>query len=146
MCCLARISLDGFVNLTVLSVEVDGSDWPGVADTLRPLRARLETLIMDVFYAEMVTDSDRLVKEDGEAKAMRTNGLEFLDPLLSRDNFKDLSLLTFALWGYRDTLPSLQDRTLHAIQRKLPTLHSRATLQINLELLLLDRPPPPSTA
>ena len=36
---------------------------------LQSLPARLNTLILDVFYTERVMDSDRLAKEDGERKA-----------------------------------------------------------------------------
>ena len=135
----------GFAKLGSLSLEVDGTEWAGVANMLQSLPARLNTLILDVFYTERVMDSDRLVKEDGERKAMMTTGLELLDCALSRDNFGDLRLLTFALWGYRDTLPSLREGTLENIQRKMPTLRRRATLRIDLELLLLDRSPSHST-
>ncbi len=145
-CHPARISLSNFTRLSFLHIEVDGTDWQDVADMLQPLPARLVILLNDVFYngsVSMINDA-QLVKEDGELKAMSTNGLEVLDPVLSRDNFKDLRHLTFELSGYRDTLPSYQESTLEAIQRKLPTLHSRATLDIQLGLILFDRSPLPS--
>ncbi|KAI1790251.1 hypothetical protein LXA43DRAFT_516581 [Ganoderma leucocontextum] len=112
------------------------SNWPGVADFLRPLPARLDTLIIDVFYSDVVMDSDQVVKEDGDSRkaSMTTNGLELLDSVLSRDNFKDMRLLTFKLWVYWDRLSRLRESTLEEVQRKLPTLHSRATLNIQLDL------------
>ena len=59
----------GFAKLGSLSLEVDGTEWAGVANMLQSLPARLNTLILDVFYTERVMDSDRLAKEDGERKA-----------------------------------------------------------------------------
>lgn len=112
---------------------------------LQSLPARLNTLTVHVFSNRMLMSGDGLVKEDGELKAMRTTGLELLDPALSRDNFGDLKLLTFELWGYRDTLPPFRESTLQAIRRKLPALCSRVSLNVDLKLLLLDRSSPPSS-
>ena len=140
----ARVSLSSFPKLNFLSLQVDGRDWEGVADMLQLLPARLVVLFINVSPLWPVTDGDRLIKEDGELKAMRTGGLELLDPVLSRDNFKDLRVLAFELLGYRDTLPSYRESTLASIQQKLPILHGRATLDIQLELILFDRSPPPS--
>nr|VWO96852.1 Uncharacterized protein [Ganoderma boninense] len=139
-----RMSLSSFDKLTFLSLGVDTANWQGVADTLRPLPARLNTLLLDASPKEPAMDSNRLVTEDGQLKAMKTNGLELLDPVLSRENFKDLTLLTFELMGYRDTLPAHRESTLEAIQQKLPTLHGRTTLDIQLNLLFFDRSPPSS--
>ena len=140
----ARVSLSSFPKLNFLNLQVDGRDWEGVADMLQLLPARLHILIIHVSLRWPVADSDRLVKEGGQLKAMRTGGLELLDPVLSRDNFKDLRVLAFELLGYRDTLPSYRESTLASIQQKLPMLHGRATLDIQLELILFDRSPPPS--
>nr|VWP02264.1 Fructose transporter 1 [Ganoderma boninense] len=138
------ISLSSFDKLTFLRLDVDTANWRGVADMLRPLSARLNMLLFNVSPRELGMDSNRLVTEDGQLKAMRTNGLELLDPVLSRDNFKGLTLLTFELMGYRDTLPAHRESTLEAIQQKLPTLHGRTTLDIQLNLLFFDRSPPSS--
>ena len=133
-----------FGRLSFLALTVDGTDWPDVAGMLQLLPSRLHTLRIGITYAWVARDSDQLVKEDGERKAMRTNGLDLLDPVLSRDNFKDLTLLTFELYGYRDTLPLYRESTLETIHRKLPTLRGRGGLDIQLRLGCCDRFPPPS--
>ena len=145
MCHPVRIPLSGFEKLSFLRLQVDGLYWQDAADMLRLLPARLDILALDTLYksSEPSVNSDLLVKEDGQLKAMRTDGLELLDPVLSRDNFKDLRILTFELHGFRDTLPSYRESTLASIQQKLPMLHARATLNIQLELILRDRPSPP---
>ena len=110
---------------------------------LKALSSRLNILRLRVSPERDTRNDDLLVEENGELKVMKSNGLELLDPVLSRDNFKDLRILTFELHGFRDTLPSYRESTLASIQQKLPMLHARATLNIQLELILRDRPSPP---
>ena len=140
----ARVSLSNFGKLKHLNLRIDGTSWPGTADMLQLLPARLAILSIDVSYTRAIVDNDYLVKEDGVRKAMTTNGLELLDPVLSRDNFKDLRQLSFQLSGYYDTLPSYRESTLDTIRQKLPTLNGRGGLDIQLEFFHLDRPSPPS--
>ena len=74
--------LSRFDNLKFLEFGVNGTDWGGVADLLRSLTARLAELAISVQYEQKLLDSDMMVKEDGEVKAMKTNGLEVLEPVL----------------------------------------------------------------
>ena len=113
---------------------------------LRLLPSRLETLLLNATSRWPATDNDRLIREGGQPKAMKTNELELLRPVLSRDNFRDLRLFEFKfqLVGYRDTLPLYRECTFEAIQRKLSTLRERTILEIQLDLILVDRTPPPS--
>ena len=135
-----------FGRLSFLALTVDGTDWPDVAGMLQLLPSRLDTLRIEIAYAWVAVDSDQLVKEDGERKAVRTNGLELLDPVLPRDNFKGLTLLAFELYEYRDTLPLYRESTLETIHQKLPTLQGRGGLDIQLYLSsgCHDWFPPPS--
>ncbi|PIL24789.1 hypothetical protein GSI_12675 [Ganoderma sinense ZZ0214-1] len=136
-----RISLSSFENLNSLALRIDGLDWKDVADMLHLLPARLDSLAIDVPYPRTPMNSrDHLIKEDGELRAMKTRDLELLEPVLSRDNFEGLRILTFHVHGHRDTLPSYRESTLEAIRRKLPSLHMRAALNIQLELIVNDEP------
>ncbi|PIL24899.1 hypothetical protein GSI_12786 [Ganoderma sinense ZZ0214-1] len=128
-----EISLSGFSKLESLDLEATDGEWSRVADMLRALPARLHTLVfLPAAWDPSSRESDRLIEEDGEFKAMRTNDLELLDPVLSRDNFKGLRRLTFKLDGYRDVLDPLRETILETIQLKLPTLHSRGCLDLQL--------------
>ncbi|PIL32830.1 hypothetical protein GSI_04947 [Ganoderma sinense ZZ0214-1] len=136
--------LSRFGNLRSLDFAVNGTDWGDAADLLQSLPARLDTLIIFVDYGRELVDRDMMVKEDGEVKAMKTNGLELLEPVLLRDNFKALHHLEFKPWGYRDTLEPLEESIIQTIWRKLPKLHSRTTLNIRLAPVYINRSPPPS--
>ena len=135
-----------FKNLRSLQFAVDGTDWAGVADILQSVPARLATLIVCVEYDWRLLDSNMLVKEDGELKAMRTNGLELLEPVLLRDNFKDLRLLQFDIYGYCNILDPLRESIIQAIWLKLPKLHSRATSGLDIQLRFNYFPSPPPSS
>ena len=122
-----------FANLKHLQFTVDGAHWLDVTDFLRPLPAHLRTLVIPSQYKAEAMDKDLLVKEDGEVKAMRINGLEHLDPVLSRDNFKNLSYLQFERWGYSGVLPPLRESMLQSIQQKLPKLRGRSGLPVDIQ-------------
>ncbi|KAM5532817.1 hypothetical protein V8D89_013536 [Ganoderma adspersum] len=138
---VCRITLSRFDNLDSLHLEIRRDDWSRVADMLKTLSARLNTLCLLVSPEGGTRNDDLLVEEDGELKAMKSNGLELLDPVLSRDNFKDLSYLYFGVGGYCDTLSLLRRRTLECIRQKLPTLYKRKALDIQLRLDYCDRDP-----
>ena len=137
-----RITLSRFASLNILRLEIRRDEWTSIADMLRSLPGRLNTLHFQVSHESRTRNDDRLVEEDGELKAMKINGLELLDPVLSRDNFKDLSWLDFCIAGYRDALSPLRERTLEFIQQKLPTLHKCKTLDIQLWFQYSDRESP----
>ena len=134
---LDDISLNSFANLKHLQFTVDGTHWLDVAGFLRPIPAHLDTLVIYDQYKDEVVERDLLVKEDGEVKAMKINGLELLEPVLSLDSFKDLRYLLLMRSGYQDTLGPISKSMLQAIQRKLPVLHSRASSNIQLEFQAL---------
>lgn len=108
---------------------------------LKALSSRLNILCLRVSPERDTRNDDLLVEENGELKVMKSNGLELLDPVLSRDNFKDLSCLYFGVSGYCDTMSPLRERTLEFIRQKLPTLCKRKTLDIQLEWDFRDRDP-----
>lgn len=127
--------MSGFVNLNFLSFYVNDDDWLGTAKILQPLQARLSILCMKVSYKSSLSikNSRRLV-EDSRVEAMRTDGLELLEPVLLRDNFADLHRLQFEVGGYRDKLDPLRESILETIRQKLPKMYGRASLHICLVL------------
>ena len=78
---------------------------------------------------------------------MRTNGLELPDLVLSRNNLKDLARLSIEISGLHEVLNPLRGSTLvlDAIQRKLPTMHHRGCLALELHFFA-DVPAPSSSA
>ena len=101
------------------------------------VRARLHTLHIKVLYDVLTLDTNSQEK----VATLNTNGLELFDLLLSRDNFKDLNLLAFTLEGYRDIC---RGSALEAIQRKLPVLRRRGTVDIQVDVVFSEnfRPRP----
>ncbi|KAM5530816.1 hypothetical protein V8D89_015506 [Ganoderma adspersum] len=135
----------GFSNLETLDLKLNPAERPRTADMLRALPARIHTLIIRPTSSRdpALRVSDHLIEEDGEIKAMRTNGLELLDSVMSRDNFKDLTHLSFEISGLREVLTPVRESTMEAIQRKLPTMHHRGCL--DLQLHFFDDQPAPSS-
>lgn len=133
------------VNLRSLRLELDTENtWKNIVSVFEQYRGRhLEVLILEGVIVQERLDPTDTIRELFDGLCIQGDGVESLDDLFSRENFKGLKVVQFCLatrlWHHMRTENPWGLGPIHLLKplscglelrRKLPKLHARGIIKV----------------